>query len=113
MPHPESGLDGDAASGHGAGDARAIVPGGAAPPAAIPAEIFTAAVDAFAAGQRLDMRPPAQHPRVAPPPPPPPAGASAGRGGTLPRGGGRQLGAPPAPLGAGPPPLSRRAPSPA
>jgi AcrR family transcriptional regulator len=40
----------------GAGDARAIVPGGAAAPAAIPAEIFTAAVDAFAAGQRLDMR---------------------------------------------------------
>ncbi len=43
MPHPED-------------DARAIVPGGAAAPAAIPAEIFTAAVDAFAAGQRLDMR---------------------------------------------------------
>jgi AcrR family transcriptional regulator len=46
MPRPEDG----------AGAARAIVPGGAAPPAAIPAEIFTAAVDAFAAGQRLDMR---------------------------------------------------------
>jgi len=40
----------------GTGDARMIVPGGAAAPAAIPAEIFTAAVDAFAAGQRLDMR---------------------------------------------------------
>jgi AcrR family transcriptional regulator len=50
MPRPESG------TGGGAGDARAIVPGGAAAPAALPAEIFTAAVDAFAAGQRLDMR---------------------------------------------------------
>jgi AcrR family transcriptional regulator len=37
-------------------DARVIVPGGAAPPAGIPAEIFAAAVDTFAAGQRLDMR---------------------------------------------------------
>ena len=33
-----------------------IVPGGAAAPAQIPAEIFTAAADMFAAGQRLDMR---------------------------------------------------------
>jgi AcrR family transcriptional regulator len=47
------------------GDVRAIVPGGAAPPAAIPAEIFTAAVDAFAAGQRLDMRSLARHLGVA------------------------------------------------
>ena len=37
-------------------DVRVIVPGGAAAPAQIPAEIFTAAVDMFAAGQRLDMR---------------------------------------------------------
>ena len=37
-------------------DARAIVPGGAAVPAGIPAEIFAAAVDAFVAEQRLDMR---------------------------------------------------------
>lgn len=50
MPRPDRGPK------DGAGDAWAIVPGGAAAPAAIPAEIFTAAVDAFAAGQRLDMR---------------------------------------------------------
>src|SRR5208283_3714671 len=37
-------------------DASAIVPGGAAAPAGIPAEIFAAAVDTFVAGQRLDMR---------------------------------------------------------
>jgi AcrR family transcriptional regulator len=37
-------------------DARLIVPGGAAAPAEIPAEIFAAAVDTFAAGRRLDMR---------------------------------------------------------
>ena len=37
-------------------DARAILPGGAAAPASIPAEIFAAAVDTFVAGQRLDMR---------------------------------------------------------
>jgi AcrR family transcriptional regulator len=37
-------------------DVRAIVPGGAAAPAGIPAGIFAAAVDTFAAGQRLDMR---------------------------------------------------------
>jgi AcrR family transcriptional regulator len=54
MPPPDRGPD--SSPGRGAGDARAIVPGGAAAPAAIPAEIFTAAVDAFAAGQRLDMR---------------------------------------------------------
>ena len=35
---------------------RAILPGGAAVPAGIPAEIFAAAADTFAAGQRLDMR---------------------------------------------------------
>ena len=57
MPGPEAGT--------GQGDARAIVPGGAAAPAAIPAEIFTAAVDAFAAGQRLDMRSLAQQLGVA------------------------------------------------
>jgi AcrR family transcriptional regulator len=38
------------------GDVRVIVPGGAAAPAGIPAGIFAAAVDTFAAGQRLDMR---------------------------------------------------------
>jgi AcrR family transcriptional regulator len=37
-------------------DVRAVVPRGAAAPAGIPAEIFAAAVDTFAAGQRLDMR---------------------------------------------------------
>ena len=37
-------------------DAEVIVPGGAAVSAGIPAEIFAAAVDTFAAGQRLDMR---------------------------------------------------------
>jgi len=57
MPGPEAGTGQD--------DAQAIVPGGAAAPAAIPAEIFTAAVDAFAAGQRLDMRSLAQQLGVA------------------------------------------------
>jgi len=57
MPGPDGGL--------AEGDARAIVPGGAAAPAAIPADIFTAAVDAFAAGQRLDMRSLAQQLGVA------------------------------------------------
>ena len=61
MPGPDGGPD----SVPGEGDARAIVPGGAASPAAIPAEIFTAAVDAFAAGQRLDMRSLAQQLGVA------------------------------------------------
>ena len=37
-------------------DAQAVLPGGAAVPAGIPHEIFTAAVDTFVAGQRLDMR---------------------------------------------------------
>ena len=41
---------------NGDDDARAILPGGAAVPARIPAEIFAAAVDTFVAGQRLDMR---------------------------------------------------------
>ena len=40
----------------GADDARAVLPGGAAVPAGLPAEIFAAAVDTFTAGQRLDMR---------------------------------------------------------
>ncbi|HEX5302757.1 MAG TPA: TetR family transcriptional regulator, partial [Streptosporangiaceae bacterium] len=57
MPGPEAGTGQD--------DGRAIVPGGAAAPAAIPAEIFTAAVDAFAEGQRLDMRSLAQQLGVA------------------------------------------------
>jgi AcrR family transcriptional regulator len=42
------------ASGHE--DARAVVPDGIAAPAAIPAEIFTGAVDAYVSGQRLDMQ---------------------------------------------------------
>ena len=46
-------------------DIQAIVPGGAAPPADIPPGIFAAAVDAFAAGQRLDMRSLAEHLGVA------------------------------------------------
>ena len=37
-------------------DVHAILPGGAAAPAGIPAEIFAAALDAFTDGQRLDMR---------------------------------------------------------
>ena len=41
---------------NGDDDARAILPGGAAVPARIPAEIFAAAVDTFVAGRRLDMR---------------------------------------------------------
>lgn len=40
----------------GIDDVRAVVPGGAAVPEGIPAEIFAAAVDTFVAGQRLDMR---------------------------------------------------------
>lgn len=40
----------------GIDDVRAVVPGGAGVPEGIPAEIFAAAVDTFAAGQRLDMR---------------------------------------------------------
>src|SRR5438067_13559264 len=65
MPGPDGGPDSVPDSVLGGGDARAIVPGGAAAPAAIPAEIFTAAVDAFAAGQRLDMRSLAQQLGVA------------------------------------------------
>jgi AcrR family transcriptional regulator len=37
-------------------DAVAIVPEGTAPPAAVPSGVFTAAVDAYLAGQRLDMQ---------------------------------------------------------
>jgi AcrR family transcriptional regulator len=37
-------------------DIRQVLPGGTQPPGLVPAEIFAAAVDAFAAGQRLDMR---------------------------------------------------------
>jgi len=40
----------------GLDDVREVLPAGAAVPAGIPAEIFAAAVDTFAAGQRLDMR---------------------------------------------------------
>jgi AcrR family transcriptional regulator len=37
-------------------DVRAVLPQGTQPPDMVPAEIFAVAVDAFAAGQRLDMR---------------------------------------------------------
>jgi AcrR family transcriptional regulator len=42
--------------GSGRDDARAVVPGGVTPPATVPPEIFTAAVDAYVSGQRLDMQ---------------------------------------------------------
>ena len=37
-------------------DVRAVLPQGTLPPAMVPGPIFAAAVDAFVAGQRLDMR---------------------------------------------------------
>ncbi|HEY6314612.1 MAG TPA: QsdR family transcriptional regulator [Streptosporangiaceae bacterium] len=37
-------------------DVRVVLPEGTRVPAAVPAQIFAAAVDTFAAGQRLDMR---------------------------------------------------------
>ena len=37
-------------------DVRLVLPGGTQPPAMVPGPIFAAAVDAFVAGQRLDMR---------------------------------------------------------
>ena len=37
-------------------DVRIVLPGGTQPPAMVPAQIFAAAVEAFVAGQRLDMR---------------------------------------------------------
>jgi AcrR family transcriptional regulator len=37
-------------------DVRAVLPQGTMPPAMVPGPIFAAAVDAFVAGQRLDMR---------------------------------------------------------
>jgi len=37
-------------------DVRIVLPGGTQPPTMVPAQIFAAAVDAFVAGQRLDMR---------------------------------------------------------
>jgi AcrR family transcriptional regulator len=37
-------------------DVRLLIPEGTQPPAMVPGPIFTAAVDAFVAGQRLDMR---------------------------------------------------------
>ena len=40
----------------GADDTRAVLPRGSGGAGGIPAEIFAAAVDTFAAGQRLDMR---------------------------------------------------------
>jgi AcrR family transcriptional regulator len=37
-------------------DVRVVLPGGTAPPAAVPAQMFAAAADAYAAGRRLDMQ---------------------------------------------------------
>jgi AcrR family transcriptional regulator len=42
--------------GSGPDDVRAVVPEGIAAPSTVPAEIFTAAVDAYVSGQRLDMQ---------------------------------------------------------
>jgi AcrR family transcriptional regulator len=42
--------------GSGRYDTRVIVPEGIAAPATVPTEIFTAAADAYASGQRLDMQ---------------------------------------------------------
>jgi AcrR family transcriptional regulator len=53
------------ASPGGDDDARAVLPEGTGVPAMVPAEIFAAAVDAFVAGQRLDMRSLARHIGVA------------------------------------------------
>jgi AcrR family transcriptional regulator len=51
------------AAGGAGGDAdtRAVVPGGTAAPPMIPAEIFAAAADGYASGQRLDMQALARH----------------------------------------------------
>jgi AcrR family transcriptional regulator len=45
---PEVGYDAD--------DLSVVVPEGTAPPAGIPADVFAAAADAYAAGHRLDMQ---------------------------------------------------------
>jgi AcrR family transcriptional regulator len=37
-------------------DVRVILPGGTAPPAAVPSQMFAAAADAYASGLRLDMQ---------------------------------------------------------
>jgi AcrR family transcriptional regulator len=37
-------------------DVRAVLPGGTAPPAAVPPQMFTAAADAYASCRRLDMQ---------------------------------------------------------
>jgi AcrR family transcriptional regulator len=42
--------------GSGRDDARVVVPEGTTAPAAVPAEIFMAAVDAYVSGERLDMQ---------------------------------------------------------
>lgn len=39
-----------------AGELPLLVPDGVAPPAGVPADVFAAAVDCFASGQRLDMQ---------------------------------------------------------
>jgi AcrR family transcriptional regulator len=45
----------------GWGDIQVVLPGGVAPPANVPADMFTAAVDAYLAGHRLDMQSLARH----------------------------------------------------
>lgn len=42
-------------------DVRVILPGGTAPPAAVPSQMFAAAADAYASGRRLDMQSLARH----------------------------------------------------
>ena len=37
-------------------DVRVVLPGGAAPPAGVPPQMFAAAADAYASGRRLDMQ---------------------------------------------------------
>lgn len=37
-------------------DVRAIVPEGLAPPAAVPADVFAAAMECYSEGRRLDMQ---------------------------------------------------------
>jgi AcrR family transcriptional regulator len=51
-----SGAGGARGAGGGHQDALVIVPEGTAPPAGVPAPVFTAAVDAYLSGQRLDMQ---------------------------------------------------------
>ena len=49
-------MSGVAAGRHVRDDLRVVLPGGIAPPAAVPSQMFAAAADAYAAGRRLDMQ---------------------------------------------------------